>query len=377
MLDKIMEFVKNNVVLVGVTVGAFVLVVLILIIAFIRTKKKENKKEEIEHQDLTNNFEVEKKSDELIEEQIKEEIVEEKTEEVLVEEKVIEENNEEIVINEDVVEEETDNVVVDEEILEEEKTEEVVVDEEVTEEQTEELGQVKTQRVVKGKYEIASDGTGYQFILKASNGEVLIESEYYESKDAVISAIEKVKKNLETGTIKIAQDKRNLFRFSLVAKNHRTLLTSANYNTEKDCIRASNSFKRFAVVSPIIEVEGISNNRELIEKVEITPKKGGKIFILGEEPECAFQLKANNGEILCTSSSYKTKNGCLGGLETFKSAIRDGKFYVYKDKRGYYQFKLYSASNRLVMVGETYASRNQAVSSISSVRSFIDEAEIK
>lgn len=235
----------------------------------------------------------------------------------------------------------------------------------------------KSQRVVKGKYEISTDGTAYQYILKASNGEVLIESEYYESKDAVLVAIETVKKNVETGTIKVAQDKRNLFQFSLVAKNHRTLLISANYNTEKDCLRASNSFKRFALISPVVELEGINNNRELIDKSKVTPKNGGKIFILGEESDFAYQLKANNGEILCTSSTYTTKSGCLGGLETFKLAVKEGKFFVYKDKRGYYQFKLYSAANRLVMVGETYASRNQAISSAISVCSFIEEAELK
>ena len=104
----------------------------------------------------------------------------------------------------------------------------------------EEVKEKKT-RVVYGKYEVFFDGKEYFYTLKASNGELLITSENYTTKETVLAAIEAVKRNVEVGTISIAEDKRGLFQFYLTAKNHRTLVMSANYPTEKRAIAASES----------------------------------------------------------------------------------------------------------------------------------------
>ena len=70
------------------------------------------------------------------------------------------------------------------------KTEEPAPVEEPTPAVEETLVETKKARVVYGKYEVYSDGTSFYYNLKASNGEVLIKSEAYASKESVLSAIE-------------------------------------------------------------------------------------------------------------------------------------------------------------------------------------------
>ena len=425
MLDQVLEFLRENLYLsCGIVAVVFLLIVIILL-----PKKKNKVEEPVVEEPVVEEPVVEEQLVEqpiVVEEAVQEPVVEEpvvqeevtEVEQEKVEEPVVEleEEIEEVVFDEEAPEDEVEQEEVEEPVVEEPVVQEEVVEEKEPvqepvaeqqpkpkrtrkpkvekEESVEEKGETNmakkvteptkkveekptVERVVKGKYEILFDGREYQYVLKASNGEVLVESEFYTTKESVLTAIETVIKNVETGTIRINKDKRDLYQFFLVAKNHRVLVTSANYSSEKDCIRASNSFKRFALISPVVEVEEIVASREFITITPTEPKKGGKIIILKDDESYYFQLKANNGEVLCMSPAYKTKEGVLGGLDNLKAAVKEGRFYVYKDKRGYYQFKLYSKANRHVINGETYPTKQQAISSANSVSYFIDLAEMK
>lgn len=242
---------------------------------------------------------------------------------------------------------------------------------EPAEEQPEE---VKTQ--MKGKYEVYQDSDFYKYTLKASNGEVLVESEVYTSLDGVYSAIEAVKKNVETGIVTISKDKKGMYQFKLFARNHRVLVASANYPTERGALKASESFKRFAVNANIVELDPseVVSKITPIEIGEVENKNGGKIVVEKEDGSYAYKLYASNNELMCTSEDYKTKNSAISGIDTFKAAIKDGKFYLVKDKRGLYQFKLYSAANRIIVLGETYKTKTQAKQSAIIVCSYVENA---
>ncbi len=232
----------------------------------------------------------------------------------------------------------------------------------------------KHTRTVFGKYEVFYDGQGYFYTLKASNGELLISSEHYTTKDTVFAAIETIKRNIEVGKISIMQDNRGLFQFYLTAKNHRTLVVSSNYPTEKRAIAASESFKRFAASSPVVEqIKEVESNKEEINIIA-TNKKGGKIGVVKVDNGFVYFLKASNGELLAQSDSYKTEDSALKALEKFKDAVRSGKFYLVKDKRGNYQFKLFSSAGRIIKIGETFSSKQQAIDNANSVCSFIELA---
>ena len=234
---------------------------------------------------------------------------------------------------------------------------------------------VKKPRVVYGKYEVYTDGTSHYYTLKASNGEVLIKSEAYAKRESVLLAIEAIKRNVEVGTISVRQDKHGLYQFVLVAKNHRTLVMSANYSTEKRATSASESFKRFAAISPVVELTDIvESSKEEYKPEGIVDKKGGKLSLVTTENGFYYTLKASNGEVLVHSDTFKTLVSAENAMMRFKEAVVNGKFFIEVDKRENYQFKLFAQNGRIVCVGQIYATKALAINSINSVCSFINLA---
>lgn len=238
----------------------------------------------------------------------------------------------------------------------------------------------KGPRTTLGKFEVFPINDVYLYRLKASNGEIMVTSEIYKTEKGAISAIETVKKNVESGgIIQISKDKHDLWQFRLLASNKRLLVVSANYTTQQGCESAMNSFKKFAAISPITILEDDPDHlMEEIHLENITNKPGGKIIISesenGKEFECT--LVASNSVLLCSSGGYKTKDAVMNSATLIKEAIDNGKLYVVKDKNKMYQFKLYNSALRCVIIGEAYKNKAQAISSANSVASFITLAEV-
>ena len=385
--EKVIDTIMESDYLLYVLIGCAVVLV-ILVICLIASASKKRKQTENE-------------DEKLIKETLKEETLQEQQEKPVEEEK----EEEQLKLESEIIEEKpkkkrTKKVV--EEVVEEPKPDEVgVADEQPQEtpakkrrkkaeveesvepaEEKEEVKKAKAdekaskkERVITGKYEVYFDGSKYFYTLKASNGEILIKSEMYASKSAVLDAIDRIKRNVTEGNVEIREDKHGLFQFALVAKNHRTLVLSANYDTEKRAESASQSFKRFAEISPVIEIaEQVEATREAIDVSSATDKKGGKISVVAEDDGYCYYLKASNNEVLVHSDVYKSQKSAEEALLRFREAVKTGEFFVEKDKRGNFQFKLYAANGRLVCVGEVYASKLMAVSSAISVCSFIEQA---
>lgn len=233
-------------------------------------------------------------------------------------------------------------------------------------------------RQYNGKYEIYQDVDGYCYRLKASNGEILVVSETYTTRDGVIKAIENVKKNVETGKVTVFVDKRGKFQFKLTSKNYRVLVLSANYSTEKGATRASESFKKFALKAEVVDVELSAADANTSTPIEIVvdEKQGGKFTVEKFNNEYSWDLKASNGQILCQAEGYTSKKGCLDSIETFKKNVESGTFKCIKDKNNRYFFKLYSSAGRVSAIGESYPTRDSAVSAANSVVNFYKSAEI-
>ena len=402
--DNLGVTLEQNPYLVWVLIGCCVVLVVLIVLAFVLSlKKKEVAESEAKFIKQTL-AEEEVKEEAVVEEtpveEVKEEVV---VEETPVEEPKVEEVKEEAVIEETPaeepkVEEVKEEAVVEETPAKEPKVEEVkeepVVEEKKpvapkkpaakkaapkvskpAEEKEPAKETVKPARVVNGKYEVFTDGTAYFYTLKASNGEVLIKSEAYATKESAIAAIGAIKRNISAGSIVIREDKHGLFQFALIAKNHRTLVMSANYSTEARAKSASQSFTRFAETSPVYEInEKVESAKELIDTSTATDKKGGKIGIVNDEEGYYYILRASNGEVLVHSTYYKSETSAIAALDRFKETVKTGKFYVEKDKRDNYQFKLFSSAGRIVCVGQIYSSKTVAVSAAISVCSFINLA---
>ena len=266
---------------------------------------------------------------------------------------------------------------------EEEKSEEAdqpVEEEKPVEKKTINAVPVKKGRTYNGKFEIFEAGDGYAYQLKASNGEILVVSEIYSSRDSVIKAIKAVQKNINDGEVKIFADKRGKYKFKLIAKNYKVLVISASYTVYKSAVRASESFKKYVMIADIVDVELDDNESKTATPIQINEtedKMGAKIVIEKFDGEFSWALKATNGEILCQAEGYTSKAGCLYSIDTFKKNIVEGQFRCIKDKYGNYCYKLYTANNRICAVGESYSSKQNAISAANSVVSYYKNAVVE
>lgn len=105
-------------------------------------------------------------------------------------------------------------------------------------------------------------------------------------------------------------------------------------------------------------------------------KYNGKLIVYKDGNNYRYVLKASNGELLCTSETYVSKQSVSSAIETLKNNVENGVFSVYEDKHGRFQYLLNAKNNRIIIVGEIYSSRNSCLSAIESVKKFAATADI-
>ncbi len=355
-LFKVNEHVATWI-LVGFAVIIILLIVLIVVLIINGKQKKKENAVKTKIEDVVSSSNVEELPSEPINDGKEDNVVNQP----------IEDKKEEAILNEEIK-------AVSKEQEETKPVEQTPVVEEIPQE---EILESKTGRIAIGKYEVFPVNDFYLYRLKASNGEIMVVSEIYKTAKGAMSAIETVKKNIENGFLQISMDKHGLWQFRLFASNKRPLVESANYATQQGCESAANSFKKFALISPVVILE--EDSEHLMEEIHLqalSDKKGGKLVISPIEDEFEFKLLASNGVVLCTSNTYKTKPAIINGIYVLKEACKKGRFIIVKDKNNMYQFKLYSLVGRCVVAGEAYKNKNQAISAANSVSSFINMAEI-
>ena len=372
LLNNILEWLSDTYNLTFVISVA--LAIILVIVVFAATKATNKKAEKKNKKVSTENVQVEEVAEPVVEEAQVEEVAEPVVEEVQVEE-VAEPVVEEVQVEEvaEPVVEEAQVEEVAEPVVEETQVEETV--EPVVEEVQEKKG-----RTYNGKYEIYPNGDGYQYRLKASNGEILIVSETYVSRENVIKAIDAVKRNIETGDLRIIKDKHDMFKFKLVSKNYRVIALGSNYTTEKSAVRASESFKKFALKADIVDIETPVDKESLsatpVDLSSVEDKYGGKYVVEKFNGEFSWSLRANNGQILLQVEGYTSKNSVLNSIEVYKKNAANGTFKIVKDKNDNYHFRLYSLAGRVAAIGETYSSKQLAESAAASAYSYFRYSEV-
>jgi uncharacterized protein YegP (UPF0339 family) len=109
-----------------------------------------------------------------------------------------------------------------------------------------------------GKFEVYQSGAKkeYRFRLKADNGQIILSSEGYTTKDSCLNGIESVKKNsADLKRFNKTKTSSNQFRFSLTAANNQIIGTSENYQNESGRDNGIDSVRRNAPSAEIKEVE--------------------------------------------------------------------------------------------------------------------------
>ncbi len=120
-----------------------------------------------------------------------------------------------------------------------------------------------------GKFIVKKTASGIKFDLKATNGEVILTSEVYSSKESCLKGVRSVAKNAAVGAVEdqtvenfekqkcpkfeIYTDKRGEFRFRLKATNGQIIGVSEGYTTMRNCKNGVESVKKNAPEAPVVE----------------------------------------------------------------------------------------------------------------------------
>ena len=216
--------------------------------------------------------------------------------------------------------------------------------------------------------------------MKASNGEILVVSGAYTSRNGALGGVETFKKNLPLDNFEIVTDKNGFSQFRMYSNGHTRVIVSGEfYDKVASAESALVSTKKFGATAKVINLDEIPAN-EIREEMgpagKVEKNNNGKLEIILENKKWRGQLKASNGEVLFVTDSYTTKNSLLMGLDSMKSAIVKNNFRVSRDKQNRYQFRLYSDNLQLLLVGETYGTRDAAFSAVESVRRFAPTAKM-
>lgn len=222
----------------------------------------------------------------------------------------------------------------------------------------------------------------FKYRLKANNGEILLVSNDYKTREGAKKGIETLKKNLKEGTHRIVTDKNGYSQFRIfTAKDSRLVASGEIYRTLLSAQNALASTQRFGNSRKIVDLDEIPESEvreETVTLPEVERKQNGKIELYIDESDKKWRtrLVANNGEILFTSAAYSSKPAALNGLNSIKAKANSNSFHIYRDKQNRYQYLLLSDNGLVLLLGETYNSRERAISSATSVRSFLGNSVI-
>lgn len=112
-----------------------------------------------------------------------------------------------------------------------------------------------------GKFVMKETATGFNFVLKAGNGEVICTSQVYASADSCKNGIEAIRKacigEIEDQTVEgfaevkhpkfeVYTDKSGEFRFRLKARNGEIVAASEGYKSKASCLNGIESIKKNA-----------------------------------------------------------------------------------------------------------------------------------
>ena len=91
-----------------------------------------------------------------------------------------------------------------------------------------------------------------------------------------------------------------------------------------------------------------------------------------------FNLKAGNGQVILTSQSYASMDGCKNGIESVKkNAQNDAQFERKTAKDGSPFFTLNATNGQVIGKSEMYSSKEAMENGIASVKKNAPDAEVE
>ncbi len=238
----------------------------------------------------------------------------------------------------------------------------------------------KTQKAL-GKYEVYPEAGFFKYRLKANNGEILIVSNGYKTRDGAHKGIDTLVKAVAGGVAKIVIDKNKYAQFRLyTASDSRLIVAGEYYPNTKGAQSALESVEKFYKTDKIVDLDEIPEDevrewRITLAKADNSGKGKFEIYI-DETKKYRGRLLANNGQLLFATAAYAAKNGVNGALEKVQKKFNSTDVTVTCDKQGRYQFIVYGDNGSVLVMGESYKSKDRAISAAQSSKNFSANPQI-
>ena len=105
-------------------------------------------------------------------------------------------------------------------------------------------------------FELKKSGDKYHFVLKASNGQVILSSQMYASKASATNGIESVQKNCQNeDSFEMKTAKNGKFHWNIKATNGQIIGSSQMYSSESGAKNGIESVRKNAPGAEVKEVE--------------------------------------------------------------------------------------------------------------------------
>ena len=238
----------------------------------------------------------------------------------------------------------------------------------------------KTQKA-QGKYEVYPEAGFFKYRLKANNGEILIVSNGYKTRDGAHKGIDTLIKAVAGGVAKIVIDKNKYAQFRLyTASDSRLIVAGEYYPNTKGAQSALESVEKFYKTDKIVDLDEIPEAevrewRITLGKAENSGKGKFEIYV-DETKKYRGRLLANNGQLLFATAAYAAKNGVNGALEKVQKKFNTADVTMTCDKQGRYQFIVYADNGSVLVMGESYKSKDRAISAAQSSKNFSSNPQI-
>ena len=206
-----------------------------------------------------------------------------------------------------------------------------------------------------GKFEIfQGEDEQYYFHLKAANGEIILASEGYVSKQGAENGVASVEANaVDLAQFEIREadsDDDQRHYFVLKAKNHEIIGVSEMYAS------ASNAKRGTETVNEVVV-------KMLRHEAAVSGGAGFDLFESDASGEYYFNLKAANGEIVLASEGYTRKASARNGIESVRTNGKDLENYdilqADSEEEQFY-FVLKARNHQVIGVSEMYVSKSNA-----------------
>lgn len=198
-----------------------------------------------------------------------------------------------------------------------------------------------------------TDGKTY-FDLVAGNGQNVLRSQGYTTKESASNGIASVQSNgTHPAMFDVKQAANGEYYFNLQALNGAIIGTSETYATKSNADRAATT------VRGLIRVINGASAAPRLERFE---------SFKGEDGQSYFHLRAGNGEIVLASQGYSRPSGAEAGIITvLANGVDASNFKIFSMADGRFGFDLVAQNGEVIGRGQAYASQSNAERAVARV----------